>query len=291
MRTSKSFKIQGRGYPTVSFLTFLLIVLTQVLPTELKAQDTSYDTGENILYRAAGEAEKDAYINERCRLDIYYPSDKKDFVTVVWFHGGGITGGNKFIPNELREKGIAVVAVNYRLSPKVKSPVYIEDAAAAVAWTFRNIRKYGGDPQKIVVSGHSAGGYLASMIGLDKKWLEAFQIDADQIGMLVPFSGHTITHFTIRDERGLKDTQPQVDDLAPLFHVRPDAPPLILISGDRELEMLGRYEENAYLWRMMKVAGHKHTKLFEIGGFDHGAMASPAFTILLNEINSHFNAR
>ncbi len=55
---------------------------------------------------------------------------------------------------------MAVVAVNYRLYPKVKAPVYIEDAAAAVAWVFRHIEEYGGDPELIFISGHSAGGYL-----------------------------------------------------------------------------------------------------------------------------------
>lgn len=59
-------------------------------------------------------------------------------------------------------------------------------------------------------------------------------------------SGQTITHLIIREEKGIPDTRPVVDSLAPLFHVRPDASPLILITGDRELELLGRYEENAY---------------------------------------------
>ncbi|SHF68117.1 alpha/beta hydrolase fold [Mariniphaga anaerophila] len=248
--------------------------------------DEEYLLEENILYRTAQEAEKDDYVAERCRLDVYYPAGKKDFTTVVWFHGGGITGGNKFIPEKLKEQGIAVVAVNYRLSPKVKNPVYIEDAAAAVAWTFNNIEKYGGDAAKIAVSGHSAGGYLTSMVGLDKKWLAEFGIDANKIAMLVPFSGHTITHFTIRKENGIEGSQPVVDEFAPLYHVRPDAPPLILITGDRELEMLGRYEENAYMWRMMKVAGHKQTKLYEMDSFNHGRMASPALEILLNEIKT-----
>ncbi len=188
------------------------------------------------------------------------------------------------IPEKLKKQGIAVVAVNYRLSPKAKCPAYIEDAAAAVAWTFKNIEKYGGDPEKIVVSGHSAGGYLTSMVGLDKKWLAKYNIDANEIAMLVPFSGHCITHMTIRKERGIPDTQPVVDEFAPLYHVRADAPTLILISGDREREMLGRYEENAYMWRMMKVAGHQKTKLYELDSFDHGGMASPAYEILLSEI-------
>ncbi len=247
-------------------------------------EKVTYAIKENVPYHSVEERNNNDYMAERCKLDIYYPENLKNYTTVVWFHGGGIKGGNKFIPEKLKEKGIAVVAVNYRLSPRAHCPEYIDDAAAAVAWTFENIAKYGGSPDKIVVSGHSAGGYLTSMIGLDKKWLAKYNIDADKIAILIPFSGHTVTHMTVREERGIPDTQPIVDEYAPLYHVRPDAPPLILITGDREREMLGRYEENAYMWRMMKVAGHTKTKLYELDSFDHGGMASPAFEILLNEI-------
>jgi hypothetical protein len=85
-------------------------------------------------------------------------------------------------------------------------------------------------------------------------------VDADRLAGLVPFSGQCITHFTVRAERGIKDTQPVVDDLAPLSHVRKDAPRLVLITSDRNVEMLGRYEVNAYLWRMMKLVGHPATR-------------------------------
>ena len=267
------------------FIPFFLISFFVTSQNLVPGQnETSYAIHTNISYRLPEEAANDEYIAERCKLDIYFPDGINNFTTIVWFHGGGINSGNKHIPEKLKEKGIAVVTVNYRLSPKVKNPTYIEDAAAAIAWTFKNIEKYGGDVSKIVVSGHSAGGYLASMVGLDKKWLAEFGIDANKIAMLIPFSGHTITHFTIREERGIEGTQPVVDEFAPLFHVRKDAPPLVLITGDRELEILGRYEENAYLWRMMKVAGHTKTKLYELDGFDHGGMASPAYEILLNKI-------
>lgn len=223
-------------------------------------------------------------MEERCRLDVYAPADTNGFTTVVWFHGGGLTGGSRFVPEPLKEKGIAVVAAGYRLSPQVKSPGYIEDAAAAVAWTFRNIEKYGGSTNRIFVSGHSAGGYLTLMVGLDKRWLAGQGVDADRIAGLVPFSGQCITHFTVRAERGIKDTQPIIDDLAPLYHVRKDAPPLVLITGDRSLELLGRYEENAYLWRMMGLAGHRETKLYELQGFDHGGMPEPAYPLLLRVV-------
>ncbi|MGK4568845.1 alpha/beta hydrolase [Flavobacterium sp. 3HN19-14] len=260
------------------FLLFLLLFTGYIF-----AQDVDYVTKTNIHYYSDSINKTDKYINERCVLDLYYPKNQKNFATVVWFHGGGLTEGQKEIPEALTKKGIAVIGVNYRLSPKVKSPAFIEDAAAAVAWTFKNIKDFGGSPELIFVSGHSAGGYLVAMIGLDKKWLRADEIDANQIAGIIPLSCQAITHFTIRKERGIADTQPVVDDLAPLSHVRADAPPLLLITGDREMEMLGRYEENAYLMRMMKVVGHKRTKLYEMQGYGHN-MTAPAFPILLKEV-------
>ena len=152
-----------------------------------------------------------------------------------------------------------------------------------MAWTFKNIGKYNGDPNKIFVSGHSAGGYLASIVGLDKRYLDKFGIDADSIAGIMPLSGHTITHFTIRKERGIDGTQPVVDEYAPLFHIRADAPSMLLITGERELELLGRYEENAYFYRMMKVVGHSDIKLRELGGYGHD-MVYPAIPLVLDFI-------
>jgi acetyl esterase/lipase len=231
-------------------------------------------------------AEATEYQRERCRLDVYHPEDQKGFATVVWFHGGGLKGGERSVPAGLKNQGIAVVAVNYRLYPKVSCPGYLEDAAAAVAWTFRNIARYGGDPDRIFVSGHSAGGYLTSMVGLDKRWLAGCGIDANRIAGLIPLSGHTITHMTVREARGIPDTQPVVDDFAPLYHVRADAPPILLVTGDREMEMLGRYEENAYFMRMLKVVGHPDVTLYELQGYGHG-MVEPALKPMLDWMRGH----
>ena len=261
----------------------LLMVLFVIGAGFVHAQQ-QYVIEKDIAYYSGSQTKGDPYKSSQCRLYLYFPKGKKDFPTIVWFHGGGITGGMKEIPAALKEKGYAVVGVGYRLSPKVSAPAYIEDAAAAVAWVFRNIEKYGGNSKLIFVSGHSAGGYLGMMITLDKAYLKKHDIDADSLAGLVPFSGHTITHFTIRRERGIKELQPQVDEYAPLYHVRKSAPPMLLVTGDRELEMLGRYEENAYLERMMKLAGHEHTRLYELDGYDHGGMAGPAFPLLLKEV-------
>jgi acetyl esterase/lipase len=242
-------------------------------------------TETNLPYRSEAERDNDPYMAERCVLDLSYPKGEKGFATIIWFHGGGLTEGNKYIPGEITHSGHAVVAPNYRFSPRVSGRDCIVDAAAAVAWVFENIESYGGDPDKIFISGHSAGGYLASMVGLDKSYLAAHDIDANRIAGLIPFSGHTITHFTIRREtKGFPPHKAVVDELAPLYHVRADAPPLLLITGDRELELWGRYEENAYMMRMMRVAGHQDTRIMELDGYGHG-MERPAFPLLLNEVD------
>lgn len=124
-------------------ICFLLFLFSACI---VQAQN-SYCTDKDISY--VPDSEMDAYRLERCKLDIYYPENKRDFSTIVWFHGGGMEGGSKFIPKELTEQGFAVVAVNYRLSPKAKNPAYIEDAAEAVAWVFKNIEKYGGRKDRI----------------------------------------------------------------------------------------------------------------------------------------------
>ncbi len=262
-------------------LAFGLLILFTSLTTS--AQTREYDLIEDVAYYDGTVRDGDPYIIERCKLDVYYPKDTVGASTVIWFHGGGLEFGQKHIPEGLKEKGVVVVTVNYRLHPKVKHPSYIEDAAAAVAWTFRNIERYHGDPGKIFVTGHSAGGYLASMVGLDKSYLKKHGLDADDIAGLIPFSGHTITHFTIRKEMGIPGEQPIIDRYAPLFHVRKEAPPMLLITGNRELELLGRYEENAYFYRMMKVVEHPDIELMELDGYGHN-MVYPAIPLLLDFI-------
>lgn len=262
--------------------TYFALLLLLISPI-LWGQKIEYLQENNISYYNEAISSTDPYIKERCVLDIYYPKNSKGFATIIWFHGGGLSAGNKEILSGLKEKGFAIIGVNYRLSPKVKVKNCIEDAAAAVAWTFKNIVKYGGDSSLLFVSGHSAGGYLGMMIGLDKKWLQPYAIDANTIAGLIPLSGQAITHFEIRKERDIPDTQPIIDEFAPLYHVRADAPPLLLITGDRQLELLGRYEENAYLMRMMKIKGHPSTTLYELEGFDHG-MIEPALPLLTKEV-------
>lgn len=240
----------------------------------------TYETEKDVAYTA----KTDGYSKERLKLDVHHPTDTAGVPVIVWFHGGGLTSGNKSVPEELAGRGYVVIAPNYRLIPNVGVEECIDDAAEAVAWAFANAAEYGGDPSKIFVSGHSAGGFLTSMVGLDKKRLAKYGIDADRIRGLVPFSGQVITHFSDRKAKGIGELTPYVDDNAPLFYVRKDAPPYIIVTGDAGLELFGRYEENLYMWRMMKLAGHPDVGIYKLDGYNHGDMCHPAFHILRNEV-------
>lgn len=259
----------------------LLILLLPFFP----AFGTIYITESDIPYSPEGNE----YAKERDKLDVYYSPEFKDKPVVVWFHGGGLTGGHKSIPTQLKNDSLVVVAVNYRLLPKSTIDETIDDAAAAVAWTFKNIEKYGGSPKKIFLAGHSAGGYLVSMIGLEKKWLDKYGIDADSVAGLIPYSGQVLTHFAVREQNGISPYQPMIDKYAPMAHARKDAPPYVIISGDREDELYGRYEENAYMWRLMKMIGHPYVYIYELDGYSHGDMAKPAHHILKKHIHSILN--
>ena len=230
----------------------------------------------------------DEYVKEKCKLDIYYPEGINNFKTVIWFHGGGLTEGEKEIPERLKNNGFAIVGVGYRLSPKVVAEVCIEDAAAAVNWVYKNITKYGGDTSKIFLSGFSAGGYLTLMLGLDEQRLKKYGLDCNNLAGLIPFSGQCITHFAIRKERGIKELTPIIDNLAPLFFVRQKTAPIVLLTGDREKELFGRFEENAYLLRMLKLTGNINCIHYEFQGYGHDIL-EPGYPILIEHVINNKN--
>ena len=259
---------------------FLLVTLALCCSVAY-SQEHQYKTEKDIIYRSV-----DDYATKMCRMDIAYPEGAEARPVIVWFHGGGLTGGWRHIPQELLRDGAVVVGVGYRFSPHVPVTQIIDDAACAIAWVMDNISQYGGNPDKVFISGHSAGGYLVTMVGLDKSRLAKYDKDANALAGIIPFSGQAITHFEERRSRGISDKQPIVDSLAPLYHVRGDAAPILILSGDRELEMLGRYEENAYFWRMLRLAGDDDATLYEFDGYGHG-MCEPGYPLLLEFIRKH----
>jgi acetyl esterase/lipase len=213
----------------------------------------------------------DEHQQKFCRLDLYRPENTKGFATVVYLHGGGLIFGWRELKENLKRRGFAVAGVGYRQNPVVRHPVYIEDAAAGLAWVYQNIASYGGDPEKIFLAGSSAGGYLALMLSLDKSYLGAHGIDANSLKGVIASMGHTLTHLTIRREQGKvpPENYPTLDHYAPLHHIRADAPPMICVTGDWDMDMAGRAQENHLLVALMKSIGHKDIEHHVITGLGH----------------------
>ncbi|MFH1499898.1 MAG: alpha/beta hydrolase [Verrucomicrobiota bacterium] len=256
------------------------------------ACQAGYRVERDVFYREADAVLPEGdYRREQCRLSLYLPDDKPGFATVVWLHGGGLTGGRSDFPG-LLEKGLGLVAVGYRLSPQAEHPAYIEDTAAAVAWVLDNIAARGGDPTKVFVAGHSAGGYLAAMVGMDARWLAAHGRTPLDLAGIIPVSGQVTTHFTVKKLRG--DTGPEyrpvIDEYAPLYHAAKELPPICLILGDRKIEYKNRVEENDLLAVALRNLGHPFVEFHEMGGLNHSTVLGGAW-LLIPEFVKRVEAR
>jgi arylformamidase len=118
-----------------------------------------------------------ATVHERQVLDVYTPTGGKNLPVVFWIHGGGWQAGNKSMvgvkPKAFVEAGFVFVSINYRLLPTVDMATLTGDVATALGWVHKNITTYGGDPNRLLVMGHSAGGQLAALMCTDEKYVKA----------------------------------------------------------------------------------------------------------------------
>lgn len=236
---------------------------------------------KDLSYYSESElAAGDDYMRSQCVVDLKYPEGETGWPVFVWFHGGGLTAGRR---NYLRlPTNIAVVAVEYRLSPKVELPVFIEDAAAATAWVFKNIEAYGGDPKKIFIAGGSAGGYLSAMVGMDPKWLAKHDIDHKKLAGIIPISGQVTTHFRVKQLMGDTGHQyrPLIDEYAPLYYCAPNLSPICIITGDRALEWKCRVEENELLAVSLKNVGTNIVEFHELAGLNHSTVYAGSVEVI-----------
>ena len=133
--------------------------------------------------------------HERHVLDIYAPDDAKDLPVVFWIHGGGWQTGDKtdvqIKPRVFTERGFVFVSTNYRLLPHVEMEVLIRDVARSLGWVHKNIARFGGNPRRILVMGHSAGAQLAALICIDDRYLKAEGVPFEVLQGCVPVDGDT----------------------------------------------------------------------------------------------------
>ena len=133
--------------------------------------------------------------DDRQVLDIYAPEGAEQLPVVFWIHGGGWQTGDKadvqIKPRVFAERGFVFVSTNYRLLPEVEMDVLIRDVAKSLGWVHKNIAAHGGDPNRILVMGHSAGAQLAALLCIDERYLSAAGVPFDVLMGCVPVDGDT----------------------------------------------------------------------------------------------------
>lgn len=200
-------------------------------------------------------------------LDLYLPVGQQRFPTVVFVHGGGYQRGDRTVGRNLgvvlASHGVAVASISYRLFPQARHPAQIQDVAAAFAWTRAHIAERGGDPGRVHVSGHSAGGHLAALLGTDGSYLAPFGLKTGDIASVLAISGGyrilPIRRDVFGDEAGMAAA-------SPFAHISAGHPPFLLLYGGlekRERHDLSREFRDALL------AAHGRAECLEIPDRDH----------------------
>lgn len=232
---------------------FLLLVLSACSPVKLLnalTPDSTFDKTAGIAY---GD-------DPRQKLDVYVPRHAlPDAPVVVFFYGGSWNSGARedynFVGEALASRGIVAVVADYRLYPQVRYPLFLQDAARAVAWTKAHIREFSGNPQRLYLMGHSSGGYNAAMLALDGDLLAAAGMSPKDlrgwIGLAGPYDFLPIENPAVRPVFFWPDSPPQSQ---PINHVSRDAPPALLIAASRD-ELVNPTRNTGGLAHKLRAAG------------------------------------
>jgi acetyl esterase/lipase len=171
----------------------------------------------------------------RQQLDVYSPKDANDRPVVVFFYGGSWTAGRRglyrFVGAALAERGIVTVVPDYRLYPQVKFPLFLDDGALAVAWVQKHAYEFGGDPQRIVLMGHSAGGHEAAFLAYNRQLLQKAGARPEWIVGLVGLSGPYALEPDTEVLNTIFASPYTAADWQPVRFVSPQAPPTLLLHG------------------------------------------------------------
>jgi acetyl esterase/lipase len=208
--------------------------------------------------------------DERQTLDVY-STGVTDAPLIVFFYGGAWSDGAKenfgFVGRALAARGFVCVIPDYRLVPAVRFPAFVEDGAAAIAWAQRNIERYGGDPRRIVLAGHSAGAYIALMLAMDSAFLRSADADPAAIKGAAGIGGpYDFFPFNVKASIDAFGDAPDPAATQPINFVRADAPPLLLLHGDND--KLVRPRNTSSLTEKQQAAGGQAESKFYPGS-DH----------------------
>jgi acetyl esterase/lipase len=172
----------------------------------------------------------------RQKLDVYAPPRPGHNPMVIFFYGGSWSAGKKadyaFVGAALAERGYVTVIADYRLYPEVRFPGFVEDGARAVAWVQQHAREFGGDPDRLVLMGHSAGAHIAAMLALNPAYLAAAGVRPHSVAGFIGLSG---PYALVPDTDRLHAIfgMPYIpEDWQPLHFADRTAPPALLLHGE-----------------------------------------------------------
>ncbi|QKG70841.1 alpha/beta hydrolase [Erythrobacter mangrovi] len=174
------------------------------------------------------------------KLRYYVPAAPgHDLPALIFFHGGGWQSGDPddygFVARALAPEGFVVVLAGYRLGQEGRYPAMLQDAARAIAQARADVRKFGGDPDRIVLSGHSAGAYNAVQVVLEQRWLAEAGVPQSAIKGVAGLSGPYDFHPFTNDSAKLTfETVGAGPESQPVNHARGDAPAMLLVHGEED---------------------------------------------------------
>ncbi len=226
------------------------------------------------------------------KLDLFLPPNPENAPVFFFVHGGAWVQGDKnffgiysAIGRLAAQNGMIGVVISYRLTPKVKHPSHAEDVARAIAWTTKNIKKYGGDPERIILCGHSAGGHLVSLVSCDPNYLKTEKVNPSSIKGVISISGvYEIPKILLGNVFG-NDPEKKIK-ASPITHVRKDLPPFLILCADKELPLCTSadckkfqkaLEENGNPVKFHEISPSNHMKMV----FDAGKPEKQVATLIL----------
>ena len=224
--------------------------------------------------------------DERQKLDIYMPEQRPENLmpVLIFLHGGYWVIGHKdllgFMAPAITPAPALLISVGYRLAPGAKYPEQVDDCRSALRWVYDHVEDYGGDPQRIFVGGHSAGGHLAAMITLQRDRLSGFGLPQDLIKGCFPVSGvFDVTETPLERREAFLKSDGDAREASPMYNTERNETPFLLEIGSEDFDnlrsqhprMLTALRSQAGYTEELVREGHNH---FQIS-LDHADPDSP----------------